>query len=277
MVDRTIYSLEFRRMVAKAYFTSSKSLSEIGKEFNVKMTTVHTMGSPLWAGIWSLPYYSAGFSYLSSCLQYSQHEKRTSDRRRDGASYRGVRAATQTRTDAQYRSWSDDWSCRRRVKNLDKKKIWSQTVQIVKERHPEYGIDALCGLFGNTRQAYYEKLKYISKKVLTSEIILSLVKDTRIDFPRMGANKMLFHLRPKLYSMGLDIGRDAFVPLLADALSNAYWLSIVYVLKDRNLKNLLVFSQKIEDLTIFFICALRIEGKEVKIALSSPESPRLQR
>ena len=55
MVDRTIYSLEFRRMVAKAYFTSSKSLSEIGKEFNVKMTTVHTMGSPLWAGIWSAP------------------------------------------------------------------------------------------------------------------------------------------------------------------------------------------------------------------------------
>jgi len=51
---------------------------------------------------------------------------------------------------------------------------------------------------------------------LTSEIILSLVKDTRIDFPRMGANKMLFHLRPKLYSMGLDIGRDAFVPLLAE-------------------------------------------------------------
>ena len=41
MVDRTIYSPEFRRMVAKAYFTSSKSLSEIGKEFNVKMTTVH--------------------------------------------------------------------------------------------------------------------------------------------------------------------------------------------------------------------------------------------
>lgn len=71
-------------------------------------------------------------------------------------------------------------------------------------------------MFGNTRQAYYEKLKYISKKVLTSEIILSLVKDTRIDFPRMGANKMLFHLRPKLYSMGLDIGRDAFVPLLAE-------------------------------------------------------------
>ena len=56
MVDRTIYSLEFRRMVAKAYFTSSKSLSEIGKEFNVKMTTVHTMGSPLLFGRIFIPF-----------------------------------------------------------------------------------------------------------------------------------------------------------------------------------------------------------------------------
>ena len=40
--------------------------------------------------------------------------------------------------------------------------------------------------------------------------------------------------------------------LFPDALSNACWLSIVYGLKDRNLKNLLVFSQKIEDLTFFF-------------------------
>ncbi|WP_300283892.1 MULTISPECIES: hypothetical protein [Bacteroidales] len=51
---------------------------------------------------------------------------------------------------------------------------------------------------------------------MKSEILLSLVKDTRIDFPRMGANKMLLYLRPKLYGMGLDIGRDAFVSLLAE-------------------------------------------------------------
>ena len=58
---------------------------------------------------------------------------------------------------------------------------------------------------------------------------------------------------------------------LSDALSNACWLSIVYGLKDRNLKNLLVFSQKIEDLTIFFIGSLRTEGKEEKTALSGPD------
>lgn len=40
MVDRKNYS-EFRRMVLKSYFTSHKSLSEVGKEFQVKPSTVH--------------------------------------------------------------------------------------------------------------------------------------------------------------------------------------------------------------------------------------------
>lgn len=52
---------------------------------------------------------------------------------------------------------------------------------------------------------------------------------------------------------------------------------IVYTLKGRLLKNLLVFSQKIDDLTIFFIASLRTEGKEAKTALSGPGRPRLQR
>lgn len=65
--------------------------------------------------------------------------------------------------------------------------------------------------------------------------------------------------------------------LFSDAASDDRWLSIVYGLKDRNLKNLLVFSQKIDDLTIFFIVALRTEGKEEKTALSGPDSPCLQR
>ena len=46
---------------------------------------------------------------------------------------------------------------------------------------------------------------------------------------------------------------------------------MVYGLKDRNLKNLLVFSQKIDDLTIFFIVSLRIEGKRGN---NSPSGPR---
>ena len=52
---------------------------------------------------------------------------------------------------------------------------------------------------------------------------------------------------------------------------------MVYVLKGRLLKNLLVFLRKIEDLTFFFIDSLRTEGKKAKTALSGPDDPRLQR
>lgn len=40
MVERKVYTEEFQRMVAKAYYTSNKSLVKIGKEFNVKSGTV---------------------------------------------------------------------------------------------------------------------------------------------------------------------------------------------------------------------------------------------
>ena len=60
---------------------------------------------------------------------------------------------------------------------------------------------------------------------------------------------------------------------LYDASSYPHWLSIVYVLKGRLLKNLLVFLRKIEDLTIFFIVALRTEGGGR--GKNSPFGPRL--
>ena len=52
---------------------------------------------------------------------------------------------------------------------------------------------------------------------------------------------------------------------------------MVYVLKGRLLKNLLVFLRKIEDLTFFFIDSLRTEGKKAKTSLLGPDCPRLQR
>ena len=58
-----------------------------------------------------------------------------------------------------------------------------------------------------------------------------------------------------------------------DVWPNDRWLSIVYGLKDGGFESLLVFSQKIEDLTIFFIVFHRTEGEEVKTALSGPDRP----
>ncbi|MCC8197593.1 MAG: helix-turn-helix domain-containing protein [Tannerellaceae bacterium] len=40
MVERNFYTSEFKRMVAKAYYASSKSMVTIGKEFKVNPSTV---------------------------------------------------------------------------------------------------------------------------------------------------------------------------------------------------------------------------------------------
>jgi transposase InsO family protein len=77
-----------------------------------------------------------------------------------------------------------------------------------------YRIDALCRLFGKSRQAYYEHSRYILTVSLEEEAILSLVREARKDFPRMGARKLLVYLQPQLEAMHLHIGRDAFIELL---------------------------------------------------------------
>lgn len=41
MVEKNVYTPEFARMVAKAYYTSDKSMAKIGKEFKVNSSTVY--------------------------------------------------------------------------------------------------------------------------------------------------------------------------------------------------------------------------------------------
>ena len=40
MVEKKVYTADFARMIAKAYYTSDKSMAKIGKEFNVNTSTV---------------------------------------------------------------------------------------------------------------------------------------------------------------------------------------------------------------------------------------------
>ena len=61
--------------------------------------------------------------------------------------------------------------------------------------------------------------------------------------------------------------------LFADAAYYASWLSVVYSLKDRLLKNLLVFSSKIEDLTLLTLVCLQTEGKRGKWLSFAPKPP----
>ena len=84
----------------------------------------------------------------------------------------------------------------------------------MRQEHPSYRLDALCRLFGKSRQAYYERTNYVSVKHMEEEVILRLVSQARKDFPRMGGRKLLIYMEPQFKTMGIHVGRDAFFELL---------------------------------------------------------------
>jgi transposase InsO family protein len=84
----------------------------------------------------------------------------------------------------------------------------------MRQEQMSYGTDVLCRLFGRSRQAYYERSRYVAAAGVEEDTILSPVREVRKDFPRMGAGKLLIYLKPKLEAMLLQAGRDAFIELL---------------------------------------------------------------
>lgn len=71
----------------------------------------------------------------------------------------------------------------------------------------------MCELFGKSRQAYYQKLKYNYKEVLKDQVIIEMVNDTRLDMPKIGGRKLYNILSCHLHG-GLQMGRDVFFELL---------------------------------------------------------------
>ncbi|KAA6308266.1 hypothetical protein EZS27_040055, partial [termite gut metagenome] len=68
--------------------------------------------------------------------------------------------------------------------NLLKKSAAKQSVSRLKERHTGVSLQALCGLFGYTRQAYYKHLKNNAKHCLEEEIVLERIHSYRKWMPR---------------------------------------------------------------------------------------------
>ena len=72
----------------------------------------------------------------------------------------------------------------------------------------------ICGLFGNSRQAWYDNKKRQSKLQMQEVFILKLVKELRQEHKRMGAEKLLYLLSPILKEHQIKYGRDKFYSLL---------------------------------------------------------------
>lgn len=84
----------------------------------------------------------------------------------------------------------------------------------MRQRHPHVSLQRLCGLFGVSRQAYYEAQQQNHKTTIAHMIVLTLVKELRFDMPLPGARKLFFLLTPELKNHGIKMGRDQLFELL---------------------------------------------------------------
>ena len=74
----------------------------------------------------------------------------------------------------------------------------------------------ICGLFGYSRQAWYDSKKRHSKTQMEEVFILTQVKALRKEHKRMGGEKLLHLLTPVLKGHGIKYGRDKFYNLLGE-------------------------------------------------------------
>lgn len=82
--------------------------------------------------------------------------------------------------------------------------------------YPSVGLQTLCGLFGLSRQAYYEFIKRSMHNKLRDEQVLLMIKSMRSVHPRMGTRKMYKVLKPEMELKGINIGRDRLFDLLSE-------------------------------------------------------------
>ncbi|MTH31108.1 IS3 family transposase, partial [Myroides pelagicus] len=84
----------------------------------------------------------------------------------------------------------------------------------MKNKHPKVSLENLCGLFGFSRQAYYEAITRRNTELISNSIVLCLVSEIRKDMPFIGTRKLLHLLEPKLEEHTIKIGRDQLFNLL---------------------------------------------------------------
>ena len=80
--------------------------------------------------------------------------------------------------------------------------------------YPHSSKSDLCGLFGYTRQAWYDSKKRQSEHQMKEVFILTEVLELRKEHKRMGGEKLLLLMQPLFNEHNIKCGRDKFYDLL---------------------------------------------------------------
>jgi len=73
----------------------------------------------------------------------------------------------------------------------------------------------ICGLFGKSRQAWYDIRQRDTDQNLEESLVLGWVRDIRMELPRVGTIKLYHMLKPQLQAHRIKLGRDGLFRLLA--------------------------------------------------------------
>lgn len=84
----------------------------------------------------------------------------------------------------------------------------------MKTHYQQAGLSTLCGLFGKTRQAYYEHNWQAATERLHEAMVVDLAKQLRSTLKKGGGLKLLGMLKPELKAHNITMGRDRFFKLL---------------------------------------------------------------
>jgi putative transposase len=82
--------------------------------------------------------------------------------------------------------------------------------------YPNFSVGFFCGLFGKSRQAYYEQFNLKNDRQLEEIIVLKLVAEIRAEMPRIGTKKIHYMLCEKLEEHCIKMGRDRLYTLLGE-------------------------------------------------------------
>lgn len=82
------------------------------------------------------------------------------------------------------------------------------------ERHPSLRMDALCGLFGRSKQAFYQHHRKADENRIDKERILLHIREIRDNLPGCGVRKI--HEMLRRYHQTCHIGRDRLFDLLRE-------------------------------------------------------------